>query len=117
MVLDSSIILYADDHNPVLPVSPVLQKGSNDSSLSLIWDNPSLTDDGDVYFNYTVRVNIKGGDQYSLSYNVESHETPIKTLYLFECQQVDISVSLPGNCEAKKISGLLPIGMKKNTVV
>ena len=102
----------------MLPVFPVLQKGSNDSSLFLIWNNPSSTDDGDVYFNYTVRVNITGGDRYSQSYDVESHETPNITLKnLSECQQVDISVSLRGNCKAKNIFGLLPIGMNKNTVV
>ena len=71
-----------------------------------------------MYFNYTVRINITGGDNYSLSYDVESHAKPNITLKnLSECQQVDISVSLPGTCEAKTISGLLPIGMNKDTVV
>ena len=106
------VSLYTDDHNPELPVFPVLQKGRNDSSLSLMWENPPSIFDDDVYFNYTVRVNITGGDQYSLSYDVESHANPNITLnHLSECQQVDISIALPGNCEAKKISGSLPTGL------
>jgi hypothetical protein len=103
-------VLVPGDHNSMLPISPILTKGDN-NTLSLTWENPSTTfeDDDDVYFNYTVGINITGGNQYNQTYAVEAHETPHRILYLSECQHFDISISLPGNCEDKKISGSMPI--------
>ena len=106
---------HADVQSATLPIFPVLGKGMNDSTLTLTWENPRSTflDVHDVYFNYTVNVNITGGHHSTLSYklDVESHEEPSTSVYLSECQHVDISILLPGNCEDKKISGSLPIGL------
>ena len=92
-----------------------MTKGDN-NTLSLTWNNTrtSFKDDDDVYFNYTVGINITGGNQYNQTYAVEAHETPHIILHLSECQHFDISISLPGNCEDKKISGSMPTGLYKN---
>ena len=118
----SGLVSLHADMSGTLPVFPILEKGRNDSTLTLTWENPQSTyiDVDDVYFNYTVTVNITaaGGHYYNtLSYklDVESHEKPNTLVYLSECQLVDISISLPGNCEDKKISGSLPIGLHIST--
>ena len=109
--------MSADQHRATLPIFPVLERGRNGSTLTLTWDNPHTTfvDDDNVYFNYTVSVNTTEGLHYTQRYDVESHDKPNIHLHLSECQHVDISISLPGNCEDKKITGSLPIGLYINT--
>ena len=105
----------ADEQHSALPIFPKLQQG-NRHSLNLSWENPrhpysDFNDEDNVYYNYTIVVTAKDGYQETLSLDVESHNTPIKLLELagHECQHLTISISLPGNCEDKQISGYLLI--------
>ena len=65
-----------------------------------------------VYYNYAVRVSVTDGYQLTEHLYVEVHkQLVIMSLNLtgFECKNVDVEVSLPGNCEDKRISGVLLI--------
>ena len=108
-------ILLADQHNSVLPISPILHK-ENNTTLNLSWENPITTfnDGHDVYYNYTVRVNVTDGYTVTLSVDIEAH-IPKTSLLLpdlagLQCKQVNIGIALPGNCAERKISGSLLIG-------
>ena len=95
----------------MLPITPYLQKGSG-HTLNLIWDNPETDFESkdDVYYNYTVRVSVTDGYQLTEHLAVEAHnQSVIKSVNLtsLECKHVDVEVSLPGNCEDKRISGVL----------
>ena len=114
----SSVSLGTDEHSPTLPIFPTLQKGNN-QTLNLVWENPSTSfeDSNDVYYNYTIKMNVADGYQITLSHDVEAHNTlSVVSLELWghECKQVNISISLPGNCEDKKISGSLLISKQKH---
>ena len=97
----------------MLPIEALLEKGIGDT-LNFIWVNPntSFIDIDDAYYNYSIVVNVTGGYQVSESYDVEAH---IRTTHMsinmsgFECKRVDVSISLPGNCEDKKFFGSLLI--------
>lgn len=114
LIIVLSFYIPADQDNSMLPISPTLQKGNN-TTLNLSWENPNTTfkDEHDVYYNYTVRVNVSDGYTTTLSVDIEAH-TPKTTLVLpdltgLQCKQVDIGISLPGNCAERKISGSLLI--------
>ena len=65
-----------------------------------------------MYFNYTVVVVGEDGYRQMLSLDVESHIPPQLPLDLTgqECKHLNISISLPGNCEAKQQTAALLIG-------
>ena len=112
--MDQCFSFRADSQNPVLPIiTPSLQKGTGDT-LVLMWRNPISTfrEVDEVYYNYTIVVNVTNGYQLTRSLDVESH---IRVTHMsinltgHECKHVEIRVSLPGNCEDKIISGSLLI--------
>ena len=115
MMVELSIVLLAGQRNSTLPISPILQKGNN-TTLNLSWENPMTTfgDEHDVYYNYTVTVNVTDGYTATLSLYVEAHTRKTSLLLPdlagLQCKQVDIGIALPGNCAERKISGSLLIG-------
>ena len=97
----------------VLPVRPSLQKGDGES-LIVKWENPSTTfeSQNNVYYHYEIRVEAENGYQSTIQYSLEAHQQwarKIIPLTGLECQQLNISISLPGNCREKTIPGVLLI--------
>ena len=95
----------------MLPIQPSLTKGDG-QTLNVTWENPLTTfeDKDDVYYNYSIIVNITDSHQQVIPHDVEAHvRTASRSIDLtgLECSRVDVGISLPGNCRDQEISGYL----------
>ena len=110
--LCTHVFCFSDKQEPEIPVSPTLHKTSK-HGLNLSWEHPNsdFKEGDNVYFNYTVVVVGEDGYHQTWSLDVESHIPPKLSLDLTgqECKHLNISISLPGNCEAKQQTAALLI--------
>ena len=106
--------MATDAKDPVLPIQPSLTKGEGES-LTISWNNPStkFTSAEEVYYQYRIQVNVTGrSHQATYNYLSEAHKnSSYEAIDLtgLECQRVEVSVSLPGNCKEKTVYGALLI--------
>lgn len=106
------VLIAATD--PVLPIQPSLVRDITSSAdkLTLTWDNPPSTfgDIHEVFFNYSIMVNVTGGYNTTLNYSLEVHEERANIsidLSGQECKQVEVAISLPGTCQERRVFGML----------
>ena len=83
------------------------------TSLSLEWVSPNASDYGIPYYNYTIT--LTGADKYFEveTVGVSGVEPPGISVELggYECEQITIEISLPGNCEPARVTATLLLGM------
>ena len=112
-MLPDTYAIIADADNPVLPIQPSLEKGEEANSLTILWKNPIISSSNVQadYYNYQISVNVTDGYETTFSYSsgVKDPEVKYKGLNLtgLECKHVEVTISLPGNCEEKTASGAL----------
>ena len=106
IVLNSIVFLPLDPQSPEPPLYPTLLP-DNRTTLSLGWRD--LASDSLVDYNYEVVLTIEENHEV---FNMEGMNQTFLTLDLkgYECQDFEISISVPGNCESAVISGSLLIG-------
>ena len=114
-MLSDTYTIMTDTDNPVLPIQLSLEKGEEANSLTILWKNPT-TSSSNVqadYYNYQILVNVTDSYETTFSYSSEvmNPEVRYKGLNLtgLECKHVEVTISLPGNCEGKTASGALLI--------
>jgi len=110
------LVLYSnysttDPSNPELPLFPELYPASR-TSLDLFWESPVYEDNPFTYYSYTVTVSGVDGYMETFSVFVNATELPHHVLNLggHECEEIEIHISLPGNCEPTKLMGSLLTG-------
>ena len=107
-------ILTAGVQDPVLPIQLFLEKGKGEN-LTISWNNPSttFTSTDNINYEYRIRVNVTDGPQTTYTYQSEAHNEWARyegiDLTGQECKEVEIAVSLPGNCKEKTVTGALLI--------
>jgi len=100
------VFLHLDPQSPEPPLYPILLPDSR-TTLFLGWQN--LASKSNVDYNYEVVLTIEENNEV---FNMEGANQNFLTLDLkgYECQNFEISISVPGNCESAVISGSLLIG-------
>ena len=111
-MLPDTYAIIADADNPVLPIQPSLEKGEA-NSLTILWKNPIISSSNVQadYYNYQITVNVTDGYETTFSYSSGVKDPEVKygglNLTGLECKHVEVTISLPGNCEEKTASGAL----------
>jgi hypothetical protein len=109
-----AIIIVTGVQDPVLPIQLFLEKGKGEN-LTISWNNPSttFTSTDNINYEYRIRVNVTDGPQTTYTYQSEAHNEWARyegiDLTGQECKEVEIAVSLPGNCKEKTVTGALLI--------
>ena len=112
IVLNSIVFLHLDPQSPEPPLYPTLLP-DNRTTLFLGWRD--LASNSLVDYNYEVVLTIEENNEV---FNMEGMNQTFLTLDLkgYECQDFEISISVPGNCESAVISGSLLIGTLSSTL-
>ena len=107
----SSIHFSTDSSDSELPLFPELSPASR-TSLDLFWKSPVYRDIPFTDYDYTVTVSGADGYMETSSVFVNATELPHHILNLggHECEEIEVRISLPGNCEPTKLTGSLLTG-------
>ena len=73
------------------------------TSLLLEWGDPLIP----IYFNYTVTVTL--GQEEGVIYDI-FQPALLLNLEGLECEPFEVTISMPGNCEAITVEGSLLVG-------
>ena len=101
-------LLSIEPSNPELPVYPALVP-LNRKSLNLAWEFETPMNE-DVLYNYTVILSVPSENKLEKMFvEINATESPTVVLDLsgLECEEFQVNISLPGNCDPATIIGSL----------